>query len=103
MTDDQKEPIREAKRHCDRLRSEAERLSWGFPSDLGATLRTSPENVVFESQTSSVDVRYYTPSGHSYVYADEEGSGRVIALTDEFRSALLRLADLMERVSTTSI
>lgn len=94
MTNEQREAINDSERHRDLLVKEAFRLSWNFPGDLGATLRASPENVVFESQLPYVDSRYYTPKGFNRVYRNEEGSERVIKLTDEIRSALLRLADL---------
>jgi hypothetical protein len=70
------------------LEAEARRLAWEFPGELGASLRASPEYVVFECQLPSVNVWYYTPVGKNRVHKSDEGSERVIALTNEIRSAL---------------
>ncbi len=75
------------------LEAEARRLSWKFPGELGASLRASPEYIVFEGQ-SDVDVRYHTPAGHNRVYKRDEveGAEEIIALTNKIRSARLRVA-----------
>jgi hypothetical protein len=90
---------REAERTVNRLYVEAERLSSSFAGELAASLLSSPELVVFESQLASVDFRYHTARGHNRVYKDEEGSARAIVLTAEIRSALLHLADLTEETN----
>ena len=97
MSDDQK---KEAERQLNLLLAEARELSWTFPGELGASLRASPEYIVFECQRRSVDARYYTSSGNNRVYKSDEGSERVIALTNEIRAALLHIADLSARGST---
>ena len=94
MTKQQEEAVREAMRQRDALLAEARRLAPLFPGPLGDGLRATPEYVVFECQLPYVDVRYYAPAGNNRVYGNEEGSERIIGLTDEIRSALLRLADL---------
>lgn len=86
----------EAERTVNRLYAKAERISTSFAGELGASLRCSPEFVVFESQLASVDSRYHGARGHNRVYNDEEGSASAITLTAEIRSALLHLAELTE-------
>jgi hypothetical protein len=85
---------REAEDTLARLIAEARTLSWGFAGELGASLRATPEYVVFDCQLDSVNVRYYTPAGNNRVYKSGEGSERVVALTNEIRSAMLRVAAL---------
>ncbi len=94
MNHEQRDAVRAAERRRDVLLAEARRLAPLFPGPLGESLGAAPEYVVFERQLSYVDARYYTAAGINRVYKSEEGSERVIALTDEIRSALLRLADL---------
>lgn len=87
----------EAQETVNRLYAEAKRISYSLSGELGATMRTSPEMLVFESQIATVNFRYYTPRGkNSRVYKDEEVSQKAIALTDEIRAALLRVAALTE-------
>jgi len=103
MADEQKDAVIRQKEQAETslalLEAEARRLAWEFPGELGASLRASPEYVVFECQLPSVDVRYYTPVGKNRLYKSNEGSERVIALTNEIRSTLLRIADLSEQIS----
>jgi hypothetical protein len=103
MADEQKEAVMRKKKEAETslalLEAEARSLAWTFPGELGASLRASPEYVVFECQLSSVDVRYYTPVGRNRVYKSDEASERIIALTSEIRSTLLRIADLSEQLS----
>lgn len=81
------------------LEAEARGLALAFPGELAVSLRASPEYVVFECQLPAVDVRYYSPVRKNRLYKSDEGSERVIALTNEIRSTLLRAADLSEQIS----
>ena len=62
------EQKKELEQQLNGLLNEANRLSWSFPGELGASLRASPEYVVFQCQLPSVSVKYYTPHGNNRVY-----------------------------------
>jgi hypothetical protein len=103
MSEDQKEDVirqkKEAERKLNLLLAEAEELASTFPGELGASLRASPEYVVFDCQIPTVNTKYYTRNGNNRVYKSNEGSERVVALTNEIRSAVLLVAKLSEQAS----
>ena len=76
MSDERKDAIirqrKEAETSLALLEAEARTLARAFPGELGASLRASPEYIVFECQLPTVDVRYYTPAGGNRVYKSEE-------------------------------
>jgi hypothetical protein len=102
MADEEKDAIARQKKEAEAslalLEAEARSLAPRFPGELGASLRASLEYIVFECQLPSVDVRYHAPAGKNRVYKSDEAPERVISLTNEIRSTLLRVADLSEQL-----